>query len=35
MGSLSRQERQILERASGMKKGGNTVDLRAWRRGKE
>ena len=35
MGSLSRQERQILERASGMKKSDNLVDLRAWRKGKE
>lgn len=35
MGSLSRTERQILERASGKKKGDNLVDLRAWRKGKE
>ena len=34
--SLTRQEKAILERASGMKKDqGNTVDLRAWRRERE
>jgi membrane associated rhomboid family serine protease len=35
MGSLTRQERSILERASGMRKKDNTVDLRAWRRDRE
>jgi membrane associated rhomboid family serine protease len=35
MGSLSKQERQILEHASGKKKGDNLVDLRPWRKGKE
>jgi membrane associated rhomboid family serine protease len=36
MGSLSRQERSILEKASGMKKkDDNVVDLRAWRKDRE
>jgi len=35
MNSLTRQERSILERASGMKKPDNTVDIRAWRKDKE
>lgn len=29
--SLTKQEKQILERASGMKKAANTVDFQAWR----
>lgn len=33
--SLSRQERSVLERASGMKKPAPTVDFQAWRRDRD
>jgi len=33
--SLTKQEKLVLERASGMKKPANTVDFRAWRRDRD
>lgn len=35
MDSLSAQEREILQKASSMKRSDNTVDLRAWRRDRD
>ncbi|MBK8802825.1 MAG: hypothetical protein IPN71_12380 [Fibrobacteres bacterium] len=35
MESLTAMERDILQRASSMKRSDNTVDLRAWRRDRD
>ncbi|MCB9496583.1 MAG: rhomboid family intramembrane serine protease [Fibrobacteria bacterium] len=32
--SLTKQEKDVLQKASGMKKSDNTIDFRAWRRGR-